>query len=107
MLAPVAELGYRFKRMEQDDNYLSWPKLTISSTSFPGVKTSLDTCWSEIDRTGGRPGNILRPETVGCRNRPLIPGAMSRPPGSTRPPKERVWSSAVPAEHNVRYAYRR
>jgi hypothetical protein len=50
-LSPEGALGYPFRQLETDAEYLDWPKLPdVFPTSYPGVKTSRDTALVDIDR---------------------------------------------------------
>jgi hypothetical protein len=48
---PDRKLGYPFKPMVSEANYLSWPLLeTLFPVSYPGIKTSRDNVVVDIDR---------------------------------------------------------
>jgi hypothetical protein len=107
---PSPALGYPFLPMEQDEHYLSWPKLPdLFPTSFPGVKTSRDDVVIDIDhdRLVERMQTYFDPNRSDAEIARLFPGAMD----ST----SRFDASAVRAQlvkrgflpdNVIRYAYR-
>lgn len=109
-IEPSSALGYPFQPMEQDEEYLNWPKLTdLFPASFPGVKTSRDDVVVDIDRDRlvERMQAYFDPIRSDAEIARLIPGAME----ST----SRFDASAVRAElarrgflpdNIIRYAYR-
>ncbi|CAN5641198.1 DNA methyltransferase [soil metagenome] len=109
-VTPSPALGYPFKPMEQDEHYLSWPKLPdLFPTSFPGVKTSRDDVVVDVDRDRlvERMQTYFDPNRSDAEIARLFPGAMD----ST----SRFDASAVRAQlvkrgflpdNVIRYAYR-